>query len=173
VAIGVWQLSVEGTGSVMSWVSLVFFGGLALFYLFDLLNPRTRFILPGSAEEKEYLNTTEGRYKYFPGVFTIKTYDEYEGTTFKHRVVWQEIDEIKLCRTKFSELVCEGLRIYYRNAAREVVYETNETDEGYFMLVERIKANLPGITADWELYEPVDVHQQTEKTLWRKLPHGR
>ncbi len=78
VAIGVFQLSVKGTGSVMSWVSLAFFGGLALYYLVDLLNPRTRFIIPGSAEEKEYLRATEGRYKYAPEGFDIDTHDEYE-----------------------------------------------------------------------------------------------
>jgi hypothetical protein len=171
VGIGIWQLSLEGIGSVMSWLGLVFFGGLALFYLVDLLHPKTRFIIPGSPEEKEYLRTTEGRYKYSPDGFAITTYDEYEGTTFKHRVLWQEIDEIKLCRTKFTELVCEGLRIHYHDAGREVVFETNDTYEGYFVLVERIKANLPGITADWQLDEPADMHQQTEKTLWRKVPN--
>ncbi len=172
VGIGVFQLSVKGTGSVMSWVSLAFFGGLALYYLVDLLNPRTRFIIPGSAEEKEYLRTTEGRYKYAPEGFDIDTHDEYEGTTFKHRVSWREIDEVKLHRIKYPDLVYEGLCLYYRSGDRQVVFETNETHEGYYVLVERLKANLPGISPDWELSEPADGHHLTEKTLWRKAPRN-
>jgi hypothetical protein len=171
VGIGVLQLSLEGTGSVMSWLSLLFFGGLALFYLVDLLNPKTRFLIPGSAEEKAYLGTTEGRYRYSPEGFNIDSYDEYEGTTYKHRVLWREIDEVKLRRTKYLDQVCEGLCIAYRNGAQRVVFETNETHEGYYILVERIRANLPGIVTDWELDEPEEVYQQTEKTLWRKAPN--
>ncbi|MBD0261095.1 MAG: hypothetical protein ICV83_35695, partial [Cytophagales bacterium] len=161
-----WLLATEGTGSVMSWLGLVFFGGLAVFYLFELLRPKARPILPGSPEARAHRRTAEGPYQYFPGGFTIETYSRSEDVTFTHRVLWKEIEEVKLLRIRYPGRVVEGLRIQYGNVA----LETNESHESYYVLAERLKANLPGMPRDWQLHNPTGSSQRTEKTLWCNTP---
>ncbi|HEX8532365.1 MAG TPA: hypothetical protein VF646_20160 [Cytophagales bacterium] len=163
-----WLLATEGTGSVMSWLGLAFFGGLAGFYGFELLRPQAGAILPGSPEAEAHRRTTEGQYQYFPGGFTIDTYSRAEDVTFTHRVLWREIDEVTLLKLQYPGRVVEGIRLAYRNGTGPVALQTNETHEGYYVLVERLKANLPGLDPDWEPGEPADGQPQTEKTLWRK-----
>jgi hypothetical protein len=157
-------LIISDENRLMNTIGLFFFALVASFYLYNLLDPETQFIVPGTEEEKIYKQTTEGRYKYSSSRFTITTYDEDEGTRFKHTVQWKDIRQIELFKIKGPDLIYESLIIRYQ----DFVLAINQNQEGYFVLVERIKQNIAGIDKDWQLDAPVELFDTTQKIVFEK-----
>ncbi len=76
---------------------LTIVGGLVgLWGFYELANPNTSFVNPGSTEEQQYLKSTKGDFVYTDFGFSKQVVIDYGGDKYTHVVKWKDIYEVNV-----------------------------------------------------------------------------
>lgn len=146
VAVAIWTR--DKSSAFSFWVSIIFFGGVGIFFLVRLLNPKNIFVTPNTIRGKKILadhflmaQESLGIFTYSDGGFSFPEHKEIK--FYK----WSEIETVfsfKEDRFTTDEI---SMDIFINiNASLRLT----ESTPGWYQFQKRLRENIPSIHDTWE-----------------------
>ncbi len=136
---------------ILFWVTVVFFGGMGVFALFWLLNPKNLFVTPDSKLGLEILDYQLRQTHEDLGVFTYSDGGFYYNKNNEESFYkWSDIETVFAHEEEISyDQMC--LDIFMNNS---VVLELTEETPGWYQFKNRLSEHVPLKAFVWDNEEP-------------------
>jgi len=148
------------------WATLLLFGFGVVHGLYQLFNPKTLFIRPGSKLSKEYGEIDFqkryddlGAFEYLDNGFVATTEEE------ELALNWSELNTIVAYKEDLYTYDVVGLEIFTTNGQS---FRINEDTPGWYQFIERLGTTFTSIDKDWQTKVSIPAFETNLTLLYDK-----